>query len=94
MLRIDTLRHNSETVVQVCGRIRSQDIPTLTRILDSEPGRLGIDLSGVTLVDAETVVFLSSCEERGVSLMRCPAYIAEWISLHQSQGQPDEMKGP
>jgi hypothetical protein len=33
----------------------------------------------VSLVDADAVRFLGSCESEGIQLLNCSAYIREWI---------------
>jgi hypothetical protein len=39
-----------------------------------------LDLKEVTLVGAEAVRFLATCDVRGIGLRNCPAFIREWMS--------------
>jgi hypothetical protein len=41
--------------------------------------RLALDLEEVDLVDVEGVRFLNACETEGISMLRCPPYIREWM---------------
>ena len=38
-----------------------------------------LDLSEVTIVDADVIRFLSAIELKGTQLVQCPAYVREWI---------------
>jgi len=45
-----------------------------------------LDLSEVTLVDLEVVRFLVSCEDEGVEIVQCPAYVREWMLRERAEG--------
>jgi hypothetical protein len=45
-----------------------------------------LDLSEVTLVDLGVVQFLISCEDAGVELVQCPAYVREWMLRERAEG--------
>jgi hypothetical protein len=38
-----------------------------------------LDLSEITIVDADVIRFLSVTEREGSQLMGCPPYVREWI---------------
>ena len=38
-----------------------------------------LELGEVSLVDADAVRFLDSCESEGIQLLNCSPYIREWI---------------
>jgi hypothetical protein len=40
---------------------------------------IALELGEVSLVDADAVRFLASCESDGIQLLNCSAYIREWI---------------
>ena len=42
-------------------------------------------LREVTLVDGDVVRFLAACEEAGISIVNCPAYIREWMDRERKQ---------
>jgi hypothetical protein len=48
--------------------------------------RMVLDLGEVNLVDVEVVRFLSECENEGVVLVHCPAYVREWILRERAEG--------
>lgn len=80
MLRI--LRSaNGRVVFTLIGRIESEDVKELRKLLALEkPGRyLVLDLTDVTLVNQDAVRFLARCEADGIKLEKCPPYIRQWI---------------
>ena len=77
-LKIEKLVGEHGTTLKLIGRIRAEHLDELrVQIAASRPRAL--DLKEVTLVDAEAVRFLGSCESEGVQLLNCSAYIREWI---------------
>ena len=51
-----------------------------TQSNDQKAGWHGpLDLEEVTLVDAEIVRFLGTCEARRATLLNCSPYIRDWI---------------
>jgi hypothetical protein len=67
-------------VMSVSGRIRGEDVETLCELLGQEKGRVIIDLTEVTLVDRDAVIFLAVSEANGVELRNCADYIREWVA--------------
>ena len=53
---------------------------------ESAGSRLLLDLREVGLVDAEAVEFFARCEDVGIRLRNCPAYVREWIASNRRQG--------
>jgi len=43
-------------------------------------GRVALDLGEVTIAGLAGVGFLARCEQTGIKIQNCPAYIREWIS--------------
>jgi hypothetical protein len=70
-----------KVVFTLRGRIESEDVAELQRLLDleGEGDRLTLDLKDVTLLDRDAVKFLVRREADGIQLDNCPAYIREWI---------------
>jgi anti-anti-sigma regulatory factor len=84
MLKI-TRDGNGEVVFRVSGRMDSENIAELKRILSVEKKarRVTLDLSELTLVDEGAVCFLGDCEANGIKLKSCPAYVREWITRNR-----------
>ena len=81
MLRIVRSINAVTTTLTVSGRIGAEQLPELRRSVDEERGRhVVLDLVEVGLVDVEAVRFLVQCEAQAVRIVRCPAYVREWIA--------------
>ena len=81
MLKIERSA-NGKVVFALIGRIETEDVPELQRLLTLETvdHHLVLDLKDVTLVDREAVKFLARCEADSIQLENCPAYIREWVT--------------
>jgi hypothetical protein len=90
MLRIEHHRDGCVIKLRLCGRIQSDQIPSIVSEMDCDcPGKI-LDLSEVTLVDLGVVHFLIACEDEGVELVECPAYVHEWMLRERAEeAQPD-----
>src|SRR6202158_2826033 len=77
-LKIEKLAGEHGTTLKLIGRIRAEHLFALRgQIAASAPSVL--ELREVSLVDADAVRFLGSCESDGIQLLNCYAYIREWI---------------
>jgi hypothetical protein len=74
-LEIEKLVGEHGTTLKLIGRIRAEHLAELRR--QSAPSVL--ELEEVSLVDADAVRFLGSCDSEGIQLLNCSAYIREWI---------------
>jgi len=89
MLRIENHSDGCVIELQLCGRIQSDQIPSIVSEMDCDCPSKILDLSEVTLVDLGVVQFLVACEDAGVELVECPAYIREWMLRERAeQAQP------
>jgi hypothetical protein len=81
MLRI-TRAANGEVVLTLSGRMRTENLGELEKLISAEVGgrRIILDLKDLKLVDQDAVNFLKRCEGRSIQLKNCPAYIREWIA--------------
>jgi anti-anti-sigma regulatory factor len=72
----------------VSGRIDGEAVSELQSLLGREPAgsRLLLDLREVRLVDAGAVELFARCEDGGIKLRNCPAYVREWIASNRRQG--------
>jgi ABC-type transporter Mla MlaB component len=79
--RIETGSRGALTVFLLSGRVETQAIAELRRLLELQTDyrTIVVDLKDVSLVDREGMSFLARCEADGVSLENCPPYIREWI---------------
>ena len=90
MLRIEKESDGCVTTLRLSGRIQSDCIDGIGSAMDDGCKRKILDLTDVTLVDIAAVRFLLSCEDRGIELVYCPAYVREWIARERAEGaQPD-----
>ena len=85
MLRIEKDCGGCVTRLRLSGRIQSDQISCS---IGNEGccARKILDLSEVTLVDLGVVRFLISCEDEGIELVQCPAYVREWILRERAEG--------
>ena len=70
----------------LCGQIDSKELPELQRLLGAEEQKyVVLDLKEVKFVDREALRFLVHCEENGIKVENCPAYIREWLVREAAQ---------
>jgi hypothetical protein len=67
-------------IFALSGRIESEYTVELQRLIDEEKDlhNIVLDLKEVKRVDRDSVQFLMRCENDGIKLENCPAYIREW----------------
>lgn len=70
-------------VFLLSGRIEGEGIPQLENLISTEKRQVVLDLGEVTLAGLAGVRFLARCEQTGIKIQNCPAYIREWISREQ-----------
>jgi anti-anti-sigma regulatory factor len=86
MLKIEKESDGDTAILPLTGRIQSNHIRDIEAQMADVRVRVILDLSEVTLVDAEVVRFLSDCEKGGVALVHCPPYVREWIARERTEG--------
>ena len=92
MLRIEKESDGCVSTLRLSGRIQSDCIDGIRSAMDDGCKRKILDLIEVTLVDIAVVRFLISCENEGVELVQCPAYVREWIARERAEGaQPEPL---
>jgi hypothetical protein len=93
-LKIDTSVLPECTVLILSGRMEASHIAQLKELIELQrpSQRMVMDLKDVKLADRDAVKFLGACEDAGVSLRNCPAFIREWIAREEAEGgeQNDE----
>jgi hypothetical protein len=81
MLRITRVTHTGTLMLILSGRIGVEQLPDVRRSVEAEQAtNLVLDLREVTLVDVDVVRFLLHCEQQGIRIVRCPAYVREWMA--------------
>ena len=94
MLRIEKKSDGCVTRLLLSGRIQSDGIDSIRSAMDDGCARRILELSEVTLVDIEVVRFLIQCENEGVELVQCPAYVREWIVRELAERAQDGASNP
>jgi hypothetical protein len=87
MLRIEKDSDGCVIKLQLSGRIQSDQIASILSEMDDGCASKILDLSEVTLVDLGVVRFLINCEDAGVQLVHCPAYVHEWMIRERADGE-------
>jgi anti-anti-sigma regulatory factor len=82
-LKIEKTLGEHGTIIKLIGRIRAEHLTELKTLLAASAPEIVLELGEVSLVDADAVRFLGSCESQGIKLLNCAAYIREWIAREQ-----------
>jgi anti-anti-sigma regulatory factor len=72
---------NGQVVFKLSGRMDAENISCVKTLFETEANdrRIVLDLTDLTLIDRNSVIFLVNCEANDIKLTNCPAYIREWI---------------
>jgi anti-anti-sigma regulatory factor len=76
MLRLE--KNRDSRLLRVSGRIDAENVAELKKQMQVQPP-IALELSDVTLVDANAVHFLAEAEAAGTELRNCPLFVREWI---------------
>jgi hypothetical protein len=82
-LKIEKTLGEHRTTIKLMGRIRAEHLDELKAQIATSAPEIVLELGEVSLVDADAVRFLSTCESAGIQLLNCSAYIREWIVREQ-----------
>jgi hypothetical protein len=66
----------------LCGQLTGEYVPELQKALSPEntdAGKIALDLTNVTFVDREAMVFLCSAKSRNIAIENIPSYVIRWI---------------
>jgi hypothetical protein len=80
MLKIQRFASGESVTFALSGRIETENLTQLEALVTTDLKRAVLDLKEVNLVSREVVRFLAKCEDNGVKIQNCPAYIREWIA--------------
>jgi anti-anti-sigma regulatory factor len=78
-LKIEKTVSEHVTTIKLIGRIRAKHLSELKAQVSASKPKIVLDLGEVSIVDADAVRFLGSCESDGIQLLNCSPYIREWI---------------
>jgi anti-anti-sigma regulatory factor len=78
---------NGDVVFTISGRLDSENTAELEALIGAETGgrRIVLDLKNVTLAGQDGIDFLARCEEAGVTLVNCAAYVRDWIARQRGE---------
>ena len=78
-LKIEKILGERGTIIKLMGRIRADYLDELKTQIRASVPKIVLELGEVSLVDADVVRFLITCESEGIQLLNCSAYIRQWI---------------
>ena len=82
-LKIEKIPGDDRTTIKLIGRIRAEHLDELRAQIAASVAKIELELGEVSLVDADAIRFLITCETEGIQLLNCSAYIREWIVREQ-----------
>jgi anti-anti-sigma regulatory factor len=95
VLKITTILESPESLkVCLCGQFTGEYVPELQRTLSPEntdAKKIALDLSNVTFVDRDAMVFLCAAKSRNVAIENIPSYVTRWIEQEGRCG-PSHLK--
>ena len=84
-MKIERQSDGKTMIIWLIGRIRAEDLEELKKQIDDSAEAKVLDLSEITIVDADVIRFLSFTEREGTRLMSCPPYVREWILRERAE---------
>jgi len=85
MIRIEISVRRNRVIFAVIGRIESNDLLELKRLIGTHSLPVILDLKGVRLVTRDVVTFLANFEKDHGRITNCPTYIREWIRIERAE---------
>jgi len=79
MIRIEPSEDLDLVTLALSGRIQAEDLPELKSVIESYSQPVVLNLTGVKLVDRDSIRFLEDFETHKGGITSCPSYIREWI---------------
>lgn len=83
VLKITTIREGAKSLkVSLCGQFTGEYVPELQKALYQEgveAENVALDMSNVTFVDREAMVFLCGAKSKNVAIENIPSYVTRWI---------------
>src|SRR5437868_2833510 len=95
VLKITTTRESAQSSrIQLCGQLTGEYVAeleqTLAAVVKDTP-KVAFDLSNVTFVDRDAMVFLCGVRSRSIPIENIPSYVTRWIEQERRCGgsRPD-----
>lgn len=79
-MRIERRSQRGKITIRLIGHFQVEHVEELQKQLEQNGSKFVLDLTELTLVDADIVRFLTTCEASGVQLVHCSPYIREWMN--------------
>lgn len=94
MLKITTSRENEKSLrVHLCGQFTGEYVRELELALETQGSsteKVSLDLSNVTFVDRDAMVFLCGARSRNVAIENIPSYVMRWIEQERRCGSSNQ----
>ena len=84
-MKIERQSDGKTMIIWLIGRIRAEDLEELKKQIDDGAEAKVLNLSEITIVNADVIRFLSVTEREGTRLMGCPPYVREWILRERAE---------
>ena len=95
MLKITTSREDDKSLrVHLCGQFTGEYVSELEKVLtlgNPDATKVALDLSNVTFVDREAMVFLCGASKH-VAIENIPSYVTRWIEHEGRCGSSSESR--
>jgi len=85
--KIERDSDGARSTIRLIGCVKSEHLPEVAHQLEICGPGAALDLEGVTVVGVNVIHFLGERERQGTKLLRCPAYVREWISRQEDQDE-------
>ena len=87
MLKITTVQEDPSLRVNLCGKFTAEYIPAVQDAIAPDP-HAKLDLTNVTFVDRDSMVFLCGARSKGIAIENIPSYVIRWIEQEGRCGPP------
>ena len=79
-MRIGKDSRGERTTIRLIGHFQVEHIEELQKQFRQNGPRCVLDLTELTLADADVVRFLGTCEAGGAEVINCAPYLREWMN--------------
>jgi len=86
MWKLQRIGDGNTVVLKISGRIEADGLSELKNACAAvgDPTNVVLDLLDLGVAGQEAVMFLGDCQQAGMSLRNCPAYIRDWIARERT----------
>jgi hypothetical protein len=90
MLRIETIREGSTTVVRIDGDLEGEGVSELERLLSQAVGQLALELANLTHADGRGLGTIRRLESEGVELRGASPFVALLLARAKPSSLPND----